>query len=265
MKRQAQAPKGSPDGKKANRMRAGPQRLQTQTIPVMELSVSDASGWRPQQHSVIAQFSASFIEDDGRTIAAGVTVVSKDESGVPAVDNDGTLILDDGKSTVSALQNLHLQWNAVDKEHMLAQGLCPALVEVLLNGLQVTMVLYEDSQPVHRMAWHVGTHDEDANKFLQSSIPQKVSLCKRVLAQLGASADWPDVVRWLSQLYGARKERDIRRWVLAAKVLHDDVLQCMSDRIAAVGLNHGVGSSFIFDNPFICVPPAQSRSMRSTP
>ena len=242
-------------------MRAGPQRLSTRTIPVMELSVSDASGWRPQQPSVVSQYVATFPEDYGRTITAGVTVVSKDSAGDPAVDQDGTFIIDDGKSTVAALQNLFLKWNAVDREHMASSGMCPALMDVLLNGLPVTMVLYEDSAPVHRMAWHVGTHDEDANRYLQSSIPQKVALCKRVLGQLGSKADWPDVTKWLSQLYGSRKERDIRRWVLAAKVLTDDVLQCLTDRITAAGLDHGIVSSQIFDNPFICVPPGQSKSM----
>ena len=154
-------------------MRAGPQRLMSWTIPVMELSVSDASGWRPQQPSVIAHYVASFPEQYGRTITGGATLASRDLHGNTAVDQDGRFIIDDGKSTVAALQTLQLQWNAVDREHMLSSGLCPALVEVLVTGLPVTMVLYEDSSPVHRMAWHVGTHDEDANRFLQSSIPKR--------------------------------------------------------------------------------------------
>ena len=76
----------------------------------MELSISDASGWRPQQPSVVAQYVATFPEEYGRTITAGVTVVSKDSAGDPAVDQDGTFIIDDGKSTVAALQKLLLLW-----------------------------------------------------------------------------------------------------------------------------------------------------------
>ena len=141
------------------------------------------------------------------------------------------------------------------------QGICPALVDVFHHGLPVTMVLYEDSSPVHRVAWHVGTHDEDANKYLQSSIPQKVALCKSILEQLGEGKQWADVVKWLTQLYGPRKERDIRRWVLGARVLSEDVLQCLTDRVSSAGLNNGLLSGYIFGHPFICAPAGESRQM----
>ena len=88
----------------------------------MELSVSDASGWRPQQPSVVAKYVATFPEEYGRTITAGVTLVSRDLQGNAAVDQDGRFIIDDGKSTVAALQTLQLHWNAVGREHMLAGG-----------------------------------------------------------------------------------------------------------------------------------------------
>ena len=97
----------------------------------MELSVSDASGWRPQQPSVVSQYVATFPEDYGRTITAGVTVVSKDSAGDPAVDQDGTFIIDDGKSTVAALQQLANVLSGVDRDNMLSSGMCPALVDVL--------------------------------------------------------------------------------------------------------------------------------------
>ena len=87
----------------------------------------------------------------------------------------------------------------------------------MLDGLQRTCVFYPDDQRLSRYAWHIGTHDVGANKFLQSSIPHKVQLCHNVFKDLGPTADWCGVVRHLVQMYGLRKERDIRRWVTVAR------------------------------------------------
>ena len=248
--------------KKATIMRQGPTKLQwALRIPVMDISIEDTSGWRMKQSSVISQYTAMFPEEYGRTVTSGVSILSRDASGEPLCDQDGKALIDDGKSTVAALQDLYLKWQSVSPQTMSDLGMCPALMDVFQHGLPVTMVLYEDSSPVHRMAWHVGTHDEDANKYLQSSIPQKVALCKSVLEQLGEGKQWADVVKWLTQLYGPRKERDIRRWVLGARVLSEDVLQCLTDRISSAGLNNGITVGYIFGNPYICAAAGESRRM----
>ena len=77
----------------------------------------------------------------------------------------------------------------------------------------------------------------------------------------GRAKPWADVVKWLTQVYGPRKERDIRRWVLGAKVLSEDVLQCLTDRVGSAGLNSGITAGYIFGNPYICAPAGESRQM----
>eukprot|EP00974_Lingulodinium_polyedra_P118746 11168436-Lingulodinium_polyedra.AAC.1 len=62
----------------------------------MELSVSESSGWRLQQSSVIAQYASVCPAEYGRAIASGATVVSKDSSGDPVVGQDGAFIIDVG-------------------------------------------------------------------------------------------------------------------------------------------------------------------------
>ena len=114
---------------------------------------------------------------------------------------------------------------------------------------------------MHRMAWHVGAHDEDANNYPQSSIPQKAALCKKVQAELGPNAQWSDVVKWLTKLYGPKKERDIRRWVHAARVLEESVLQCLTDRTSSAGLNNGITRTYIFGKSYICAPAGEDRHM----
>ena len=121
----------------------GPKVVGIRCVDVLEMSIAPESGWRTIQQAVIDEYVRIFPEDYGRTISAGVRLLSQEETGgALSVDAFGKFIIDDGKSTAAALQQLKLSYSGVDRSHMLKAGLRFALVCTIPDGLQCTCVFY---------------------------------------------------------------------------------------------------------------------------
>ena len=57
--------------------------------------------------------------------------------------------------------------------------------------------------------------------------------------------------------FGKAKQRNICRWVSAAKALPQTIIDKIDARVQSKGVNHNVKESYFFDNPYLC--PAESK------
>lgn len=238
-----------------------PSKAGTFWLPVMDISIRPESGWRDIQDTVVAQFQEAFIESFGMSILGGVKVlVSQRGESTEDIssDVDGKYLLDDGKSTVVALQNLFTLYEAGKLQE---DACCEALLSVFKDGLPVTGNFYPDSDFIHRLAWNTSTHDEENNKFLCSSVADKVLMVRRVAGLYPASGKWPSTIRYLTDMYGKSKERNIRRWVNCAKSVDDHVIKYIQLRVKEKGVEHRVSQGYIIDNPYFTGLSSQAQQL----
>ena len=179
---------------------------------VWDISVGESSGWRPSQDGVVKKFVNDFPSKYGTGIhrvprvllkekranpeekrASPDTNVGRPDTNVgPALLEDavGKAILDDGKSTIQALQRLlasHLEGDLDEK------ACNPTLLQVLrTKKIAVQLVHYTTDDPLERVAHNALAHDEETNDYLPTTLSQKIELAMRV-KKVVPGGDWLQV------------------------------------------------------------------------
>ncbi len=120
------------------------------------ISLREESGWRGAQPTVVAKHAAKFEREYGETLFRNIRLRASTAEGDLDDDCDGKHLLDDGKSTVTALVVLR------DKLASTKDGLagCPngALREVLLHGVLTDVgALYFGRRPQSEGVQHSRT------------------------------------------------------------------------------------------------------------
>ena len=141
-------------------------------IALGDISVGKESGWRPSQQGVQKKFEKEFPTSYGAGILRIPRVLLKarpstDAGPVFIEDAMGKALLDDGKSTILALNALVSKFEAGD---LPADKCCPNLLEVLRSKkLVVQLVLYATDDALERIAHNAGAHDEENHDYLPTT------------------------------------------------------------------------------------------------
>ena len=223
-------------------------------IALGDISVGKESGWRPSQQGVQKKFEKEFPTSYGAGILRIPRVLLKarpstDAGPVFIEDAMGKALLDDGKSTILALNALVSKFEAGD---LPADTCCPNLLEVLrTKKLVVQLVLYATDDALERIAHNAGAHDEENHDYLPTTLQQKIELVNQVKeAVLGG--DWALVEKWFVDRYGQTKRTSIRRNILGARCLSPALLSFVEQRAERLGLTHGLSTSYFLKNEFFC-------------
>ena len=127
---------------------------------------------------------------------------------------DGLVVVDNGKHFVECMQRLLKEYESSPEQPEWATG---RLLEALVDGARFDVVAYkDDSDQDLRVAWQAMRHDADSNKFRQTSVETKLSICLAVRNRV-AGGDWGLVTK-------ARVYRVMSTLTCAAKRSRSQVL-----------------------------------------
>ena len=211
--------------------------------------LSPCTGWRDAQPGVVAHFVAVFPDTYGQSITGGIKVLSSDsEFKLCARDSSQKIIIDDGRSTVAALLELKAR---VDADEAVLDSFCLHLREVMIMGVPVTPLFYEDSSAIFRTVWNTSCHTEENNKYLAATIADHVKAVTSVANMFPGETKWEKASSYLLSVYGKSKRRSIHRWLTLAKRLPREVIGWVEARVANKGLEHSIRDAYFYDNPYL--------------
>ena len=241
--------KSSPGPKASPSWATIPKPMQGNSLRVKVEQLSPCTGWRDAQPGVVAHFVAVFPETYGQTMTGGIKVLSSDQQfKVLARDSSQRVIIDDGRSTAAALLELK---SRVDADETVLEDFCLHLKEVMIMGVPVTPVFYEDSCATFRTVWNTSCHTEENNKYLAATVVDHVKAVNTVVELFSGDTKWEEAARYLLSVYGKSKRRSVSRWVALAKRLPREVIRWVENRVAAKGLAHNIRDAYFNDNPYL--------------
>jgi hypothetical protein len=218
-----------------------------QRVPAEKLSTKEDSGWRALQKAVSAKLQVKFVDSYGAGITRVIRVLC-DAEGQQTLDSDGNYLLDDGKSSASALHAIKAR---LDANTLKQEDLCPNLQKAFSDGVLVDFVYYPDgNDQLTRIAFNCRDHDEDENEYLCSHPGTKIALVKDFVQTI-PGGKYEGVVPKLTAVWGIKKKAAATQWVAAAKVVPQNVLDWMDRRVAEKGTQHGILQGYIFGNQFL--------------
>ena len=152
-------------------------------------------------------------------------------------DLDGKTMPEDGRSTIIAILEL---WAEYEKEG--DESWCPKLRQVFTNGVEGRPVTYpkDDSLPARRV-YQAGRHSEENNKFAHTDVYTLVLVARFALQQGGNISAKAE--EYLMAQHGKASRRAANKWVLAAKQLHEVVVDTLQ------GMDY-LKTSYILENDF---------------
>ena len=228
-------------------------------MALADISVTEGSGWRPSQEGVVKKFVNEFPFKYGTGIHRVPRVLVKEkrkgsstDAGVkPCLEEDavGKALLDDGKSTIQALNTLLAKFN---EGKLQESACCSSLREVLRTStIAVQLVFYETSDVLERVAHNAQAHDEENNDYLATTLAQKIKLVMQV-KQTVMGGDWAKVEQWFLERFGQGKRTSVRRLILGARCLSQPFLDFIEERALRLGPDHGMPPSYFLQNEFFC-------------
>ena len=175
-------------------------------VKVRDLSLKHPpSGWRDIDDQRTKEIKDLCYSGKMAMNVFGGVVVLKGET-----DTDGKMIIDDGLSS-------GLAWNQMMDEYEANSALCPTgdvwdpmVIEVFQKGLVVSVGEYPDNDIFYRSAWNAAKHDEQNNKFRQTSVATKLLVVRNCFNRV---ADYAQVTKVLNGIYGDGMISSVRRWV----------------------------------------------------
>jgi len=180
-------------------------------VSLERFSTCEQSGWRPRAEKRIQGLKDIFRAGQfGLSCACTVQILE-------LKDVDGCSLIDDGVSTVLALQGLK-------EEHALHGAIIEdtTLLNIFDHGLHVTVVKYpDDDNRTLRRAWNAGKHDDDNNTIRHTSVHLKISVAKEMYATID---DWGLIAKDLVKKFNL-SESSVRRWTRCAKGMDASVLE----------------------------------------
>ncbi len=220
-------------------------------VALSEISTSRQSGWMDVDQVRVDELKASFLRGEyGQNLLRKPSILQ--DCGSRKMCPDGLLKLADGKHTIVALQQISAlvarAGDAGSGEEV--QEFSQALLSVFQDGVAVTVLEFEEYDDDVAVAWAVGLHDVEVNKYKSTAIQDLVAVAIRYKARVPGGT-WKATQAALEQLYGVQRRTMVYRMVAAAKYLSPAVL----DRLARSHLPN----SYIFDNKYF-IPTGTSTS-----
>ena len=222
----------------------GPTFKRNTLLDVSALCVSaGVSGWRGICEARVAELLKAFMGGlFGLSVLCSVQILEK--------EHDGMKVIDDGVSTVMALQKCQALQES-DPEATPDKEPWPAnLLEIFQNGLPVRVVGYTDDDDVDvRFAWNVAKHDEDSNSVRWSTVADQIGVPLRLFRRHG---DWAVVSQKLKDLYGPGKKAACGRWARAAKGMHPEIAEELAKYPSIPG-------AAVYDNEYLVLNSTAGR------
>ena len=265
----------APKNKVVKDSNMAPTVVRTEVVLLEDISVEEDSGWRPICETMVKTLMAMFRAGDyGSGILTIPSILLIDGTFAPST-RDGRFRLNNGKSTITALKRLELEFRAIptaspteacpqDAVNASTEA-CPQavvnasteacphntdtnwpanLVNMFENGVRVDWVRLASNDADLHFAWNAMIHDADVNKYSVTTISQNIAVAKRYNARV-PGGDWDATRKLLMSVLGAGKRANIWRWVTGARTLSDPVLKVLDQRPA-------LPNSVVFENKYFC-------------
>ena len=219
-----------------------PTVLNTERVMLDDISVCDDSGWRDVDTGEIAILREKFRAGEyGIGILTIPSILCWNEQPKHSPDN-GRWLLNNGKSTISALQELFSE----QKEHGEKEApwwVAGELAEIFTSGVRCDFVQYAGDDRDLVVAWNALAHDAENNRYRQTSIETKVKVVESARAR-APGGDWQVVARSLLAMLGASKRGTVYRWINTAKFLPAGLLAHIKGR-------SDFQQGFVMDNKYL--------------
>ena len=251
---------------------------------VDDLSCAFDSGWRELDEQRVAELTQAFKQGDfGQTTLSAPTALGgrkKDSEEMKLLESsvDGKYRLNNGKSTIAALQQLKKERAAAIAEAT-AEAMVGStdsaepewatgrLLRVLKEGLRMDVVVYQaestdsadGSDPLLLMAVNAMQHDADQNKYRVTSLAMKVKIVESVRARV-QGGDWKATLQGMLDIYGKSKRRTVSRWISVAQNMEPGVLALFKENRRVQQLSQNL----IWDNRYILGGGEEKRFKLST-
>jgi hypothetical protein len=212
---------------------AGPTYVRSCVAVLGDLCVTGGqTGWRTGLQSRVDELAAKFQGGEfGQSCACGVSILN--------VEVGGQKLIDDGVSTVTALNVCFTAWQLNKNTTPSGDAWDPQLLSIFTDGLYVKVVSYaDDADRDARELWNVVKHDEEGNTVRWSSVFQKISIPCKIFSRDG---NWDKVRVLLVAAYGKSKTTTVGRWIRAARGVDPTALAVLADM-------EGLKGAFIWDN-----------------
>ena len=199
----------------------GPMTVDTVRLPVLDISIAADSGWRELDQEDVDRLTRLFREGDYGVGILTIPSVQVDfQKKMKESVADGRALLNNGKSTVAALQQLAKAWS--DDAEGSRVWASEHLEDVFRNGLRVDLVMYPTEDSTLDEIWNALAHDTESNKCRSTAIHVKIDIVKAEQQKV-PGGDYGEVVKSLLNIYGQHKKSVVDRWVLRASAAQNYV------------------------------------------
>ena len=166
------APKGA-----ANKVAIGctPKVIsESERVPLGDISIADGSGWRALNVVGVKEKVHSFLKegDFNRGVFGKVKLLKNDGQWVRVAD--GRIKIGDGRKTVAALRDIKVIWD--DAALRDAESWTEPLIDVMENGLDVSVLEFPYNDHKQMLAYFVVAHDETTNTLQKTSVKDMADL-----------------------------------------------------------------------------------------
>ena len=218
-----------------------PVRVCEKKIPVEQLDPSRS--WRQHDRARVQQLIAVY----GPQREWGVTLLSNIKV-LEECNPTGHHYVDDGASSVLALCDLKADWeNDNDAMPNGGEAWDYALVEVFMDGVNVTVHKYEDPSPEARALHMSQVHSLENNTFRATTPSTILDVGMHALASCSNKRD--EAVAFICKHQGKSSKYRACQWVDFASALRDSKFKEVRDKIKDMP---GLPSSFVVGNPSFC-------------
>ena len=211
--------KPSPAKRKGEHQAAAPKIVQASfIIKLEEISVASDSGWREFDQRRVAELVATFEQGEYKqNIMSKPAVLSF--SGRPVLASDGLRKLADGKHTIMALKECLQKYDPLSEDQF-----TDALVKDLDEGVDVSVIEFEEDSDDLLFAWAAAAHDVDSNKYKPSAVKDIVGVATRFKTRV-LGGGWVATQKELEKVYGVKRRNWVYRMVASAKEISGPVLE----------------------------------------
>ena len=147
---------------------------ESERVPLKDISIADGSGWRGLNTLGVTEKVRSFLKEGNfnRGVFGKVQLLQHD--GQWARVADGLIKIGDGRKTVAALQEIKVIWD--DDATRDAETWTDALITVMEEGLDVTVLEFPYNDQKQILAYYVVAHEESTNTLQKTSVKNMADL-----------------------------------------------------------------------------------------
>ena len=208
------------------------ERVGGQRVSLDDLSLEEDSGWRDVERSHVEELKLKILQGEyGQTTMTPPSLLLDQNDLAMNSSIDGKYILDNGKHWIAALVDIKQVYEEIKQqlvaacppreaacspeitEAMWPEWLMPPLRKVFEEGCFIDWHKYPSDDRLAQAAVQCLSHEQDMNRFRQSTVKDKTSIVTRVFQ---STNDWQVTKKTLVDLLGSNKVSTVQRWCALA-------------------------------------------------